>query len=179
MLIFNRSKYLILILVFLFSCEEAEYILDNRSDPANMDLVPPALFFHPPEIDVELGADVSVQIYGLELLPASAAHLKIKYDWGMLEYNSITANEFFTGINNPVVVDIPEQGLLDIYLYYLPDLIADQSEGGTWPLVTINFTAYAEGESDLEFDTDITVLKDFNNNSVLINEFGMGKINID
>ena len=84
-----------------------------------------------------------------------------------------------SGINNPVVVDIPEQGLLDIYLYYLPDLIADQSEGGTWPLVTINFTAYAEGESDLEFDTDITVLKDFNNNSVLINEFGMGKINID
>ena len=34
------------------------------------------------------------------------------------------------GNNNPVIVDVPEQGLLNIYLYYLPDLFSDQNEGG-------------------------------------------------
>ena len=179
MLIFNQYKYLILILVFLFSCEEAEYILDNPSDPANMDLVPPALFFHPPEINVKLDTVVAVELYGLELEPAAAAHLKIKYDWGMLQYDSTKANAFFLGNNSPVVIDVPGQGLLDIYLYYLPDLIADQNGGGTWSLATIYFTTYAEGESDLEFDTEITILRDANNEPVLINEFGLGKVNID
>ena len=68
---------------------------------------------------------------------------------------------------------------MDIYLYYLPDLIADQNGGGTWSLATIYFTTYAEGESDLEFDTEITILRDANNEPVLINEFGLGKVNID
>ena len=127
----------------------------------------------------KLDTVVSVEVYGLELLPASAAHLKIKYDWGMLQYDSTQANEFFMGNNNPVIVDVPEQGLLNIYLYYLPDLFSDQNEGGTWSLATIYFTTYAEGESDLEFDTEITIFRDFSNNLVPINEFGMGKINID
>lgn len=182
MSIFNKYNFLfhkIIVVITIYSCEEAEYLLDNPSDPENMDLVPPALFFHPPQVDVKLDTVVSMQVYGLGLLPASAAHLKIKYDWGMLHYDSTTANEFFTGNNNPVVVDIPEQGLLDIYLYYLPDLLSNQSNGGTWALTTLYFTTYAEGQSDLEFDTEITVLKDFNNNPVLINEFGIGKINID
>ena len=60
-----------------------------------------------------------------------------------------------------------------------PDLIADQNEGGTWSLATIYFTTYAEGESDLEFDTETTILRDANNEPVLINEFGLGKVNID
>ena len=179
MLIFNQYKYLILILVLLFSCEEAEYTLDNPLDPTNMDLAPPALFFHPPEINVKLDTVVAVELYGLELEPSAAAHLKIKYDWGMLQYDSTKSNSFFAGNNNPVVIDVPGQGLLDIYLYYLPDLIADQNEGGTWSLATIYFTTYAEGESDLEFDTEITILRDANNQPVLINEFGLGKVNID
>jgi len=182
MSIFKKYKilsYTIFTLIIVSSCQEAKYSLDNPSDPENMELDPPALFFHPPEIDSKLDTVVSVEVYGLELLPASAAHLKIKYDWGMLQYDSTQANEFFKGNNNPVVVDVPEQGLLNIYLYYLPDLFSDQNDGGTWSLATIYFTTYAEGESDLEFDTEITTLRDFSNNPVPINEFGMGKINID
>ena len=182
MLSFKINKIfflLIIILVTTYACQEAEYTLDNLSDPENIDLEPPALFFHPPEIDVKKDTIVSVQIYGLELPPASAAHIKIKYERTILEYVATEANEFFTGDNNPVVIDIPELGILNIYLYYLPDLASNQSQGGTWSLATIYFTTGAEGESDLDFDTEITVLRDFNNNSVLINEFGQGKINVD
>ena len=39
------------LLLLFFSCEEANYQLDNVSDPWNMDLEPPALFFHPSEIE--------------------------------------------------------------------------------------------------------------------------------
>ena len=82
MSIFNKYNFLfhkIIVVITIYSCEEAEYLLDNLSDPENMDLVPPALFFHPPQVDVKLDTVVSMQVYGLGLLPASAAHLKIKY----------------------------------------------------------------------------------------------------
>ena len=51
----------------LFSCEEANYELDNPFDPENMDLDPPALFFHPPEINATVGDPISVELYGLKL----------------------------------------------------------------------------------------------------------------
>jgi hypothetical protein len=184
MLHFKKFKlffFSIFILFKTYACQEAEYTLDNPSDPENIDLEPPALFFHPPEIDVKKDTEVSVQIYGLDLPPASAAHIKIGYERTILEYVATEANEFFTGDNDPVVIDVhvPDEGNLDIFLYYLPDLDSNQSQGGTWSLATIYFTTGAEGESYLEFDTEITELRDFNNNSVLINEFGEGKINVD
>ncbi|MBT5782784.1 MAG: hypothetical protein HOI03_06405, partial [Candidatus Marinimicrobia bacterium] len=70
MLIFKRYQYLILAAVMIFSCEEAVYTLDNPLDPTNMDLAPPALFFHPPEINVKLDTVVAVELYGLELEPS-------------------------------------------------------------------------------------------------------------
>ena len=173
------KRFIFLFCFWSFSCQEAEYNLDNPFDPANMDLVPPALFFHPPKINASLGQVVSVELYGLELDSAAAAHLKVKYDWGRLKYEYITPNEFFTGINNPVEIIIQEEGLLDIYIYYLPDMQSSQNEGGTWSLASIYFTAIAIGESDLEYDPVITILRDSNNDPVFINEFGMGKINID
>ena len=68
--------------LILMSCEDAKYSLDNPFDPENIDLRPPALFFHPPNILAELDTSISVELYGLELEPAAAAHLDIRYDWG-------------------------------------------------------------------------------------------------
>ena len=44
---------------YLLSCDDAEYDLNNPFDPANMDLDPPALFFHPFEISADLGSPIS------------------------------------------------------------------------------------------------------------------------
>ena len=38
---------LLLYLLGINACEEAVYKFDNVNDPFNMDLEPPALFFHP------------------------------------------------------------------------------------------------------------------------------------
>jgi len=56
---------------------------------------------------------------------------------------------------------------------------SSQNEGGTWSLASIYFTAIAIGESDVEYDPVITILRDSNNDPVFINEFGMGFINIE
>ena len=78
-----------IIFLVLISCEEAEYSLDNPFDPENIDLRPPALFFHPPEILAELDTSISIELYGLELEPAAAAHLDIRYDWGSVTVDSV------------------------------------------------------------------------------------------
>ena len=65
-------------LILILSCEEAEYELDNPSDPANMDLDPPALFFHPPEINATINDTISVELYGLESV--SYTHLRSPRD---------------------------------------------------------------------------------------------------
>ena len=72
------SKICIAMLI-LTSCEDAKYSLDNPFDPENIDLRPPALFFHPPNISAELNTSILVELYGLELEPAAAAHLDIRY----------------------------------------------------------------------------------------------------
>ena len=60
-----------------------------------MDLEPPALFFHPQEIQTNLDSSFSVQLYGLKLNPAASAHLDIRYDWGSVQIDSVVADSFF------------------------------------------------------------------------------------
>ena len=98
----------------LLSCGDAKYDLNNPFDPENMDLDPPALFFHPFEISADLGSPISVELYGLELLPAAAAHLDVRYDWGSVSVDSVVPGPFFTGNNEPIEVTVDEQGILDI-----------------------------------------------------------------
>ena len=109
-LIFHKFKLIFrvigLVLFLLFSCEEANYELDNPFDPENMDLDPPALFFHPPEINATVGSPISVELYGLKLDPAAAAHLDVRYDWGSVTVDSVIPGPFFTGENNPMEVTV-------------------------------------------------------------------------
>ena len=84
-----------------------------------MDLDPPALFFHPQEIQINLGSSFSVQLYGLKLKQAAAAHLDVRYDWGSVQIDSVVADTFFQSENDPVQIVIDEEGTLDIFIYLL------------------------------------------------------------
>ena len=64
-------------------------------------------------------------------------------------------------------VTVDEQGVLDIFIYYLPDMESDQNEGGTWSLATIYFSPLSTGESELLYGPN-TRLRDANNDSVKI-----------
>ena len=68
-------KRIIIILAALafcwFACEEAEYQLDNLSDPVNLGLTPPAIFFHPSSISIGVNDTFSVKLYGYDLPDAA------------------------------------------------------------------------------------------------------------
>lgn len=162
----------------ILSCEDAKYELDNQFDPENIDLEPPALFFHPYEIHTSMGEPFSVQLYGLKLNPSAAAHLDIRYDWGSVQIDSVVADTFFTGGNNPVEIIVDEQGELDIYIYYLPDMNSNQNEGGTWSLATVYMSPVSTGESELLYGQN-TRLRDANNDSVVVKDFGTGYIYVE
>ena len=165
-------------LSFLLYCEDAKYSLDNPFDPENIDLRPPALFFHPPEIHTTIDTSIAIELYGLELEPAAAAHLDIRYDWGSVTVDSVIPGPFFSGQNNPMEITVDEQGVLDIYLYYLPDIQSNQSEGGTWSLATLYLSTISTGESELLYGVN-TILRDANNDSVRIKDFGKGYISVE
>jgi len=176
--IFSFIKVLGITLAILsFSCEDAEYELDNPFDPSNMDLDPPALFFHPPEISANVGDAISVELYGLKLDPAAGAHLDIRYDWGSVTVDSVVPGPFFTGTNPPMEITVDEQGILDVFIYYIPDISADQSQGGTWSIATVYFSTISTGESELLYGPN-TTLRDANNDLVTINDYGSGYINV-
>ena len=162
----------------MFSCDETKYDLDNPYDPENMDMDAPALFFHPPEIRAYLGESISVELYGYKLNPAAAAHLEILYDWGSVKVDSVVPGPFFTGENDPVEIVMDADGILDVFLYYLPDTDADQNEGGTWSLVKIYFTTLSKGESELVYGTN-TQLRNANNNALNIKDYGKGFISVE
>tara|TARA_Y100001980_G_C14554108_1_gene340249 strand:+ start:686 stop:1210 length:525 start_codon:yes stop_codon:yes gene_type:complete len=172
---------LLKVLVFLLllnSCQEAEYILDNPYDPENLDLRPPALFFHPSGILTDLNSSISVELYGLELEPAAAAHLDIRYDWGSVTVDSVTPGPFFAGKNNPMEITVDEQGILNIYIYYLPDPQSDENEGGTLSLATVYFSTVSTGESELLYGSNTTIV-DSKNDSIRIKDFGKGYISVE
>ena len=88
----------IILLLYLFiinACEEAVYKFDNVNDPFNMDLEPPALFFHPSEIKTFVNSNDSLEIYGLKLDSSAAAHLEIIYDYGSIIIDSVSPGPFF------------------------------------------------------------------------------------
>ena len=164
--------------LILMSCEDAKYSLNNPFDPENFDLRPPALFFHPPNILAELDTSISVELYGLELEPAAAAHLDIRYDWGSVTVDSVVPGPFFKGQNSPMEITIDEQGVLDIFIFYLPDPQNDESLAGTWSLATVYFSTISTGESELLYGNNTTLVDD-KNDSIQIKDFGKGYISVE
>ena len=170
----------LLLLLIIVSCDDAEYDLDNIYDPENMDLEPPALFFHPYEIDAQMDEMIQVELYGLQLDSAAAAHLQVIYERNSLEYDYLVPGPFFSGDNDPIeiVVDDIQEGTLDIFIYYLPDMDSNQNDGGTWSIATIYFRAISRGEVELRYGIE-TKLRDANNEPVIIRDLGTGWVNIE
>ena len=75
-------------------------------------------------------------------------------------------------------IDDIQDGTLDIFIYYLPDMNSNQNDGGTWSIATIFFRAKSGGEVELRYGTE-TKLRDANNNPVIIRDLGTGWVNIE
>ena len=177
--IFRILKIIFIGWIFLsISCEDATYKFDNKNDPLNMDLEPPALFFHPSKIETFINSHDSVEVYGYKLDSAAAAHLEIIYDYGSIIIDSISPGPFFTNLNDPIEIVIEEGNRIQIFIYYLPNTETDQNVGGTWSLAKIYFsTTETAGTYGLEFGSE-TKLRNADNDLVRIKTFGIGSIDV-
>ena len=75
-------------------------------------------------------------------------------------------------------ITVDEQGVLDLFMYYLPDMSSEQSQSGTWSIATVYFSTISTGESELLFGPN-TTFRDANNNLITINDYGSGYINVE
>ena len=90
----------------------------------------------------------------------------------------MTPGPFFAGKNNPMEITVDEQGILNIYIYYLPDLQSDENEGGTLSLATVYFSTVSTGQSELLYGSNTTIV-DSKNDSIRIKDFGKGYISVE
>jgi len=179
----NRfAQILWFIIIIFFSCNDANYELDNEFDPENLDLEPPTIFFHPAEINLTIGDQDSLELYCYEVDSAGGAHLQIEYDESVIKIDTVEYGEFFkNGSSDPIMFTDPiiftdeQNGNLDIYLFYEPSLIS-ASATGTMSMAKILFTVRGEGSFPIRY-TENTVLRDPSNNSIILNKFGEGSIN--
>ena len=187
MLVLTYHKYfqqvIWALIIILFSCNDAEYQLDNESDPENLGLEPPTIFFHPSEFDaIKVGAKDTLDLYCYEVSDAAGAHLQIEFDAGVITIDTVLTGDFFRNdtsgpimFTDPIVFTDQQNGTLNIYLFYVPSL-SSVSATGTMSMAKVPFTVKGEGSAPIRY-TENTVLRGPSNNSITLNKFGEGSIN--
>ena len=178
-LIYHRylQSLIWLFIIILFSCNDAEYQLDNEFDPENLGLEPPTIFFHPSEFDpIEIGRKDTLELYSYEVTNAAGAHLQVEFDAEVITINAVEYGDFFmNGVTPPIMFTHQEDGFLNIYLFLQPT-IGISNSSGTMSMAKILFTVKDEGLALIRY-TNNTVLRNENNISVLLNSYGEGLIN--
>lgn len=184
-LIYHRylQSLIWLFIIILFSCNDAEYQLDNEFDPENLGLEPPTIFFHPSEFDpIEIGRKDTLELYSYEVTNAAGAHLQVEFDAEVITINAVEYGDFFmNGSSDPIMFTDPsvfteeQNGTLNIYLFYQPSL-SSASVTGTMSMAKIIFTVTDEGSAPIRY-TENTVLRNPSNDSITLNKFGEGSIN--
>jgi len=163
----------------LFSCNDAEYQLDNEFDPTNLDLEPPAVFFHPGVIDtLSVGDTGSFQLYSYMITGVAGAHLNVLYGGGhSITIDSVILDPFFVNENNECIMFWEDdQGILDVFLFYRPTLNT-RTTSGTGSMASVHFRVKSDGISELLYG-ESTRFVDEVNSPVTINEYGVGSIDV-
>jgi|TARA_B110000263_G_scaffold133151_1_gene115668 hypothetical protein len=173
----NRfAQILWFIIIIFFSCNDANYELDNEFDPENLDLEPPTIFFHPAEINLTIGDQDSLELYCYEVDSAGGAHLQIEFDAEVITIDTVKYGQFFmNGFAPPIMFVDQEDGYLNVYLFIEPSL-SNISSSGTSAMAKVVFTANDEGSAPLRY-TNNTVFRKPDNNNIVLNTFGEGSIN--
>ena len=180
MLVYKYPRILISFIfsfIFLLSCDDAEYQLDNEFDPENLNLSPPTIFFHPSQFEsIEVGSSDTLELYCYEVQSAAGAHLQIEFDAEILSIDKVLYGDFFmNGVNSPIMFTDQEDGFLNVYLFLQPTLgISDAS--GTTAMAKLIFSVRDEGLAPIRYTTR-TSLRDKNNYPIQLNQYGEALIN--
>ena len=171
--------YFIFVLIFLLSCDDAKYELDNEFDPENLGLNSPTIFVHPPEFEsIKVGESDTLELYCYKVQNAAGAHLQIEFDSEIIQIDTVKYGDFFMNGNNaPIMLTDKgqEEGFLNVYLFYQPSLTS-VSVSGTKSMAKVIFTVKDEGSAPLIYTTE-TVFRNPYNNTINLNTYGEGSIN--
>ena len=114
MLVYKYPRILISFIfsfIFLLSCDDANYQLDNEFDPENLNLSPPTIFFHPSQFEsIEVGSSDTLELYCYEVQNVAGAHLQIEFDAEIVSIDTVFYGDFFmNGVNSPIMFTDPER----------------------------------------------------------------------
>ena len=166
---------LILSVLFLglLACDIPEVLYDNPLDTANNS--PPSLVFYPDKIETSVGGTAVVNAYVLEVTGVTGVHAQIQYDNAKLLVSSVSPGTFFSGTQAPIFVYEDNNGVLDIYTFYMG---SDGSVDGTGDVALVVFNTRIPGESQIQFTSE-SELVDPNDQPITINGLGQGVVNAE
>ena len=166
------------ILIFILSCTDSDYPMDNWIDVPLQELEPPAVFFNPHEINVSVGDTFAINLYVLQVDNVAGVHLHVQYAPENLQLLDIEVGELFIDAYDTLFLwDSTEASHLDVYSFYLADEYTYSS--GTASIATAYFRAKNSLDSEIIYLQPWTRMVTPNNEPIIIKSYGKATIRVD
>ena len=166
-------------MIFILSCTDSDYPMDNWIDVPLQELEPPAVFFNPHEINISVGDTFAVNLYVLQVDNVAGVHLRVQYAREKLQFLDMELGELFIDAYDTLFFwDSTTAAYLDVYSLYLATDEYTYSSG-TASIATAYFRAIDPGGCDLIYVLPETRLVTPDNQPIIIKSYGKATINID
>ena len=167
-------------MIFILSCTDSDYPMDNWIDVPLQELEPPAVFFNPHEINVSVDSIFSVNLYVLQVDNVAGVHLRLQYVDEKLQFldSLMEVGELFIDAYKPLFFWDSTDVYLDVYSLYLATDEYTYSSG-TASIATAYFRARDLGDSDLIYLRPQTRMVTPDNQPITIKSYGKAIINVD
>ena len=166
------------ILIFILSCTDLDYPMDNWIDVPLQEMEPPAVFFNPHEINVSVGDTFAINLYVLQVDNVAGVHLHVQYAPENLQLLDIEVGELFIDAYDTLFFWDSNDAYLDVYSLYLATDEYTYSSG-TASIATAYFRARDPGGSDLIYLRPQTRMVTPDNQPITIKSYGKAIINVD
>ena len=167
-------------MIFILSCTDSDYPMDNWIDVPLQELEPPAVFFNPHEINVSVGDIFAVKLYVLQVDNVAGVHLRVQYAREKLQFLDMELGELFIDAYSDDLFfwDSTTAAYLDVYSLYLATDEYTYSSG-TASIAKAYFRARDPGGSDLIYLRPQTRMVTPDNEPITIKSYGKATINVD
>ena len=169
-------------MIFILSCADSDYPMDNWIDVPLQEMEPPAVFFNPHEINVSVGDTFAINLYVLQVENVAGVHLKVHYMRESLQFlDSVEVGELFIDAYDSSLFFWDATGsYLDVYSFYLATDERTYSSG-TASIATAYFKLINDesGNTDIIYERPETRMVTPDNQPIEIKTYGKATINID
>ena len=168
-------------MIFILSCTDSDYPMDNWIDVPLQELEPPAVFFNPHEINVSVGDTFAINLYALQVDNVAGVHLRVQYVDEKLQFLYMVVGELFIDAYEPLFFwDSTIDTYLDVYSLYLATDEYTYSSG-TASIATAYFKLINDesGDTEIIYEQPETRMVTPDNQPITIKTYGIAKINVN